>query len=745
MQFDEAGTKQSMTERFAALSRVGTALLTERDEGCLLHLIAKTACELTGASFAAFSLRPLDESGQPLVPSEGSLFHLAAVVGVSKEQEERFRQTPMGGEGLLAPIFRHGVSVRIADFLTHVDQRHARPTRQDMEDARGLAASYAHGKLSSNHLRSLGVPAGHPIPRSFLGAPLLDLAGKVRGGLLLGHEQPGRFSEEDELLLVGLASQAAVALENGRLARASQMQAQELQAIFESSADGITLVGPDGSILRENHPARELRLRLEQETGSAQALEELLFSPARLALQTQAEQQQSVTLQRSQEEQQYVVTASPLRVPTPVPGIAAAVSEVASALVGSVVVWHDVTEIRRLLLERQRRTEVEARQALLQRILDELPTSAYLVHGHDAHLVLANRASVTVWGEVWRQGQPMQAFLSEHHIRIAQTDGRPMPFEHLATIRAVRHQETIQYHQEVIRRADGVSLPVIVNAVALDLHGLSLAGEDGWSGDAREREAAALVVHQDISALKEAERLKDEFISIAAHELRTPLAVLKGFAQTLLVQTARKHGPELAEWQMEALGGIDQATGRLVELVDDLLDVSRLQAGHFTLHPVPTDLVALTQRVVTRLQLTTDRHRLAFQSESEHLVAAVDPPRIEQVVTNLLTNAIKYSPEGGVIHIQLQLFSDQQDTHLQLRIQDQGIGIPRAQQAQIFGRFARAENARLYGIGGTGLGLYLCRELVEQHQGRIWFESSEGEGTTFFVTLPPFKDEQESD
>jgi len=741
MQPDEPSESTSLstiTMRFAALSRVGAALLAERDESRLLHLIAQTACELTGASFAAFSLRPLGDSGQPLVPSEGNLFHLAAVVGVSQEQEAFFRQTPLGGEGLLAPIFRHGVSVRIADFLEHLDQHHGRPTRQKQEAARDLAASYAQGDLSSDHLRALGVPAGHPLPRSFLGAPLLDLAGNVRGGLLLGHNQPGQFSAEDELLLVGLASQAAVALENGRLAQASQMQTQELHAIFESSADGITLIGQDGTILRENRPARELRLRLEQEAGGEEALEDLLFAPARAALATHTEQQQSISFQRQQEEQQYVVTAAPLRIPTPSLGAPALAAETAHALAGSVVVWHDVTEIRRLLLERQRHAEIEARQALLQRILDELPTSVYLVRGPDARLVLANQAAATVWGARWRAGQSMQAFLSEHQIRIAQIDGRVLPFERLATIRAVREHATIHAHQEVIRHADGTTLPVMVNAVVLDLLDMDLA--NGGEPSRGEPATAALVVHQDVSALKEAERLKDEFISIAAHELRTPLAVLKGFAQTLLVQTARKHGPDLADWQMEALGGIDQATGRMVELVEDLLDVSRLQVGHFPLHPVPTDLVALTQRVVTRLQLTTNRHRLAFQSATDHLIASIDPPRMEQVLTNLLTNAIKYSPEGGGIHLQLSCKTDNQ---IQLCIQDEGIGIPQAQQAQIFGRFARAENARLHGIGGTGLGLYLCRELVEQHQGRIWFESSEGKGTTFFLTLPLFEEDQE--
>jgi signal transduction histidine kinase/GAF domain-containing protein len=747
MQSNKAA-RPAVTERLAALSRVGAALLREHNEARLLAMIAQTACELTGAAFAAFSLRPLGETGQPQVPAEGHLFHLAAVVGVSPEQEALLRRMPMGGEGLLAPIFHHGVPVRVADILEHLD--HSRPcsTEHERHAAHDLAAAYARGDIPVQHLRSLGVPSGHPLPRSFLGAPLLDLQREVRGGLLLGHPQADQFSAEDELLLVGLASQAAVALENMRLIRAGQVQAQELQAIFDSSADGILLVNRSGQILRENAPARRLRLQLEQEPGGKEILERLLLNPARLALDTQSEQQHSITLHRPYEQQEYVVTAAPLRTATLLSSepaeSAQEVSVEALSPLASVVVWHEVTEIRRLVLERQRHAETEARRALLQQILDELPTSAYLVRGVDARLVLANQASAMVWGATWRSEQPMQDFLAQHHIRIARIDGHPLSFDQLATIRAVRERETVHAYQEVIRHPDGTTLPVVVHAVALDLRALDMTEQSSPESTSLqdESEVAALVVHQDVSLLKDAERVKDEFISIAAHELRTPLAILKGFAQTLIVQTARKHGPELAEWQMEALAGIDHATGRMVELVDDLLDVSRLQAGRFTLHPLPTDLVALTQRVITRLQLTTERHRLVFHTEAEYLVANLDPVRMEQVLTNLVANAIKYSPDGGIIALLLAPCQDGQ--HLQLSIQDKGIGIPVDQQAQIFGRFARAENARLCNISGTGLGLYLCRELVEQHQGRIWFESTEGRGSTFFLTLPLFveKDEQ---
>src|SRR5438309_12057334 len=117
MEHNEGSPQLSTAERFAALSRVGTALMSELDESRLLHFIAETACNLTGATFAAFTLRPVNEEGRPLVPSEGNMFHLAAVVGVTPEQEALFRHMPLGGEGLLAPIFRHGVPVRVPDAL----------------------------------------------------------------------------------------------------------------------------------------------------------------------------------------------------------------------------------------------------------------------------------------------------------------------------------------------------------------------------------------------------------------------------------------------------------------------------------------------------------------------------------------------------------------------------------------------------------------------------------------------------
>lgn len=398
----------------------------------------------------------------------------------------------------------------------------------------------------------------------------------------------------------------------------------------------------------------------------------------------------------------------------------------------------DITR-RRRLENAQTATHAEklAQRTFLQDFLDALPSSVCVVHGHEARLVLANRAAAGIWGAQWPVGEPMQAFLQEHHIRISDVQGRALPLEQWATMRALRSGETVVQHQETIHQPRGSSLPILVNAIPLTSprwQSLSIREPQEPGQPAPQRELLALIVHQDVRLLKEAEYFKDEFIGIAAHELRQPLAVLKGTVGTLLLQTARGHGPQLAEWQEELLQDLEKATDQLNTLTEDLLDISRLQAGQLHIQRTSTNLVLLVQRLVERFQKTTTRHRLDFHPDQSRLDVMVDPYRIEQVLSNLLANAIKYSPQGGSVQVRLHTQADAGSVDIQ--VQDEGMGIPFHQQARIFGRFMRAENAQVAGIHGTGLGLYLCRALIEQHAGRIWFESTEGVGSTFVATLP---------
>lgn len=395
----------------------------------------------------------------------------------------------------------------------------------------------------------------------------------------------------------------------------------------------------------------------------------------------------------------------------------------------------DVTERRRLeRLEQEARVEMKARLNTVQLILDEMPTGAILVRGFQGRLITANRAATNLWGAEWKQDQSMEDFLTQHGLRLFSADGRPISQSETATRHAVLTGEALHQCQQVIRRADGTSLPILVSTIPLDTLASSLHPSAAGASVPAPPERVVLIVYEDVTALKEAEALKDQFISLATHELRTPVTVIAGYTDMLLRRAVRGKEHGLDEWQSAKLQEMKQATEQLAKLTHDLLDVTRAQAGQFQLHLSPTDLVALTRQVVGRLQATTERHQLSLYTTLAHLWAQVDAERVEQVLSNLLDNAIKYSPQGGPIEVTLEENAAAREALF--RICDHGMGIPHAQQVHIFGRFVRADNVRAARIGGTGLGLYLCRELVERHGGHISFESEEGVGSTFFFSLP---------
>lgn len=379
-----------------------------------------------------------------------------------------------------------------------------------------------------------------------------------------------------------------------------------------------------------------------------------------------------------------------------------------------------------------------ARLAFLQHLLDALPSSVYLVQGQEARLVLANRATRDLWGAAWPVGQPLLDFLEKNAVGLLDSQGQTIPPADLATLRALHEGQPMAHYQEVIHHADGSRLSVLVNAVPFTdpqlLTGLAVTLGNGEIGAA---EPAALVIHQNVQVLKDAEELKDQFLALVAHELRTPLSAVKGFASMLTVQTAAGHGPALADWQAEAIAEIELGADRLTRLTRDLLDAVRLQAGQLALHKAPLELVSLARRVIAELQRSTERHQLTLRLDPTSLSEVVldaDGGRIEQVVANLLENAIKYSPQGG--QIEVTVCQEEEQATVLLSVRDQGVGIPQEDQPRLFGRFVRASGGEGQGIGGTGLGLFLCRELVLQHGGQIWFESREGAGSTFFVRLP---------
>jgi PAS domain S-box-containing protein len=238
-------------------------------------------------------------------------------------------------------------------------------------------------------------------------------------------------------------------------------------------------------------------------------------------------------------------------------------------------------------------------------------------------------------------------------------------------------------------------------------------------------------LHQEAQA---AVKARDRFVSIASHELRTPIARVKGYAEMLLA--AQADGDLTDAMLQRALQRIDDGSDRLATLVRDLLDVSKITAGNLPLRLQPVNVTDLVSEVAARYQeqmADASCGHLLLEIVGAPVTVSADPERIEQVLTNLLDNAIKYSPDGPDLRVRLQ----PKARGVLLEVTDHGIGLPPEAAERIFEPFSRATNAEERQITGMGLGLYICRNIVEQHQGRIWARSEgEGSGTTMLVWLP---------
>jgi two-component system phosphate regulon sensor histidine kinase PhoR len=237
------------------------------------------------------------------------------------------------------------------------------------------------------------------------------------------------------------------------------------------------------------------------------------------------------------------------------------------------------------------------------------------------------------------------------------------------------------------------------------------------------------LVLEDVSELRRLQRMRAEFIDNLSHELRTPLTTI-----SLLAETAARDAESASPRLRDRISKIEVETGHLTQMVNELLDLSRIESGTVRLLLDDVDLVKVAQTTSERLRLFAERQGLRIDLDLPDRVSPVrgDEDRLGQVLVNLLHNAVKFSPNGGAVVVGVR----EDPGEVRVWVKDPGIGVPRADLARIFERFYKVDRARARGRGGTGLGLSIARHVVESHGGRIWAESEEGSGSTFIFTVP---------
>jgi len=243
----------------------------------------------------------------------------------------------------------------------------------------------------------------------------------------------------------------------------------------------------------------------------------------------------------------------------------------------------------------------------------------------------------------------------------------------------------------------------------------------------------AVVNVRDASKLQQVNHIRSVLLALVSHELQTPISIIKAYASTL----ARADARWSEEVVREKLGAIEEESDRLSRLVSRLLYTSRLEASAVSLNLMLLDLPKESQRVAKRLAELDEHHELLVSFPGDFPPVMGDPEKINEVLANLIENAMKFSPQGGTITVEGTVTDDE----VQVSVGDQGIGISEAEQARIFERFYRVSESGTGTVPGTGLGLHICRILIQAHGGRIWVESQPGEGSRFTFALPIAREE----
>lgn len=351
--------------------------------------------------------------------------------------------------------------------------------------------------------------------------------------------------------------------------------------------------------------------------------------------------------------------------------------------------------------------ELEERSFQLSHVLENI-SDALMIFDLEGHVVLYNtRAAGMVGNQQWHTLGP-----EFHRFRLLDRHGRPIEREEWPLLKAVATGEG-STNKEYLLDFGEFKRYVVMNVIPIaDEH-----------GETRSFVATA----RDITDQREEEQRKDDFLSVASHELRGPLTPLTGLLQLIRKQVENQSLPDLA-----LMRRAENQTRRLRRLIDDLLDISRIETGRLHIGPKSTDLVVLMQRIMEPWTSGTNGHLFRLKLHAPSIITEVDPDRLEQVVTNLIDNAVKHGKPGGHVTVELT----REDDLAVITVTDEGDGIAPETLARIFERLYHNQQPSSASRTSMGLGLYISREIVQAHGGKICIESSPGAPTLVRVELP---------
>ena len=557
----------------------------------------------------------------------------------------------------------------------------------------------------AKHPNSVAFPANHPTMKSFLGAPI-HWGDEVLGNLYLTEKARGQqFTSEDEELLVLFAAQVAMAIHNAQLHQQVENERLRLDAILNDSPNGMIYVDADTGQVQANSRAEEmldcvfspidgikpLDGRFSTPDGKAVALK---ANPLSRALQGEVIPGEEYLIHRPDgEDMPILCSASPIR-------------DKAGALLGAVVRFRDITSVK----EAQRQIEQERKR--LEVLVHTCPIGVFVVDA-GGQVTLVNQEAERILGLSHQPDDRLERY--EQAATHKRPDGTVYEVRDLPLQRALYNGENVRAEEVRFEFTDGHSIPTLLNATPLYTPDGQISG--------------AIAIIQDMTPLEEVERLRSDFLGMVSHELKTPLTAIKGSA-AMVLGSKRPFGPEET---LELFKIIDEQSDRLRELIDNILDMTRIEAGALSVSPEPLQLEEVLEEAKATFARSGASQDVQLSYPDQLPPVNVDRRRVGQVIANLLSNASKFSPPTAPITVSIE----QADTYVTVHVRDQGQGIPADKLSHLFKKFSQVHEDQGRKLGGSGLGLAIAKGIVEAHGGRIWAHSSgESLGTTLSFTLP---------